>query len=209
MVNISGINIVYATTTILLLSTFGIFARGLDTEAFDLILVFTGRLGLILFVLSFGASKFHAIFRAGWSKQLLKNRRYLGIAAALVMFLHLIWIYAKVLILPEWWVAISEFDKVFGIVTLLIVSVMGLTSNNTSMKLLGMKNWKRLHLIGGYIALWAFTMEYMPILFPDPESPEPRQTPSIAYLMFILILTVAIVRFWKSKFVHVLTHKKK
>ena len=204
----SGISIVHASSTILLLSIFFIFSSGLDNETFDSVLIFTGRFGLILFVVSFGASKFHAIFRAGWSRLLLKNRRYLGIASALAMFIHLFWVYAKVLALPEWWETISQYEKITGLTTLFLICVMGLTSNDISLKIMGFKNWKILHLICGYAALYAFTMEYVLLFFPDAKNQESNPVPTIAYILLMLVLSVLIARLWKNRFIRNLLTKK-
>mgnify|MGYP002635019159 FL=1 len=203
-----GISIVHATATILLMSFWYIFSTSFNTEAFDEALIFTGRLGLLLFVMSFGASKFHAIFKTGWSRQILKYRRHLGIACALTMFIHVVWIYAKALALPEWWMIISQYEKITGIITLFVISVMGLTSNNLSLKMMGLKNWKRLHLIGGYLALYAFAMEYLLLFFPTAEGGGASNVPLIAYLLLMLVLTVVIARLWKSALIKFVLQKK-
>ena len=179
----SGISIVHATATILLMSFWFIFSTSFDTEAFDAALIVTGRMGLLLFVASFGASKFHTIFKACWSRQLLKYRRHLGIACALTMFLHVAWIYAKALALPGWWETISQYEKTTGIFILFVISVMGLTSNDISLKKMGLKNWKLLHLIGGYLTLYAFSREYVLLFFPPADAKETTQVSFITYVV--------------------------
>lgn len=203
----SGISIVHATATILLMSFWFIFSSSFDAEAFDAALIVTGRLGLLLFVVSFGATKFHSIFRAGWSRQILKYRRHLGISCALSMFLHVVWIYAKVLALPGWWETLSQYEKITGIVTLFVISVMGLTSNDLCLKKMGLKNWRRLHLIGGYMALYAFVMEYVFLFFPSAESQGTPPVSLIAYVLLMLVLTVLIARLWKSSLMRIVSTK--
>ena len=63
---------------------------------------------------------------------------------------------------------------------------------------MGLKNWRRLHLTGGYVALYAFTMEYVLLFFPSAESQGVPPVTFIVYVLLMLVLTVVIARLWKS-----------
>jgi len=113
----------------------------------------SARFGLLCFCFAFGASSMHLLFPNRFSQWLYKNRRYLGVAFALVHLIHLFFIIA----LHQWFEQIFSLDAIhevaLGGLAYLFTVLMLLTSFDKFSKAISIKNWKRLHTIGGY---WIF-----------------------------------------------------
>lgn len=117
------------------------------------------------FFFSFGASSLHFFFQSDFTAWLLKNRRYIGIAFAVAFLLHAGQIVIRALLYPEPFISGLQMERVYpGLAGYLMVTIMLLTSNNLSMKLLGAKLWKMIHRVGGYYLLFLFAAAYFPRL---------------------------------------------
>jgi len=160
----------------------------------------TGRLALALFIASFGASTFNRIFKTNWARFLLTNRRYLGVSTAITLWLH----FSVILMLIGFESGWKDTNAPFlilapGTVTFILIGLMGLTSNNIAQQRLGRTNWKRLHLAGGYAALFAFIFEYVLQLFLTPANMTVTLPPLFAYLLLGLTVGFLILRLLKRQ----------
>jgi DMSO/TMAO reductase YedYZ heme-binding membrane subunit len=160
-------------------------------------------MGMGLFFVSFGASVLHRIFKAGWTAYLIRNRRYYGISTAIVLWSHFLVILSLSFTAPAWFEASVPWFILFpGSATFVLVGLMALTSNNSAVKMLGGKTWKRLHLVGGYLALSSFIGEYVlvlylqPILLPDYEFAVKNST-VLVYSLFAVPLLLLYLRLRK------------
>lgn len=184
----SGPRIVFLTLAVIAGITAIVFQTGTWPESAHSYLRLTGRLALILFILSFGASTLNRVFHADWTRFLLINRRYLGISTAITLWAH----FSVILMLIAFEAGWKETNAplmilIPGVTTFALVGLMGLTSNNTARQKLGIRNWKRLHLIGGYAALSAFIFEYVLQLFLIPE------LATLAPVFAYSLLTVTVI----------------
>ena len=149
---IRGPRIIYLTVAIVMVIQ--LFALQAPTwpEGAHQFLRLSGRLGLALFIFSFGASTLNRLLHSVWTRYLIANRRYLGISTAIVLWAHFATILSLIAFNAGWqevyaplWILIP------GSSTFVLVGLMALTSNKSAQRRLGLKNWKGLHLI--YICL--------------------------------------------------------
>lgn len=128
----------------------------------------TADLAFILFFFSFAAASIHFFAGTQFSTWLLRNRRHIGISFAAIFLLHALLIYLLACFYPEPF--LSELtDGVLwgGLITFSTAAIMGISSNNFSVKLLGRKAWRWLHTILGYylcvtwIATYSIKLEFV------------------------------------------------
>ncbi|MDG2335965.1 MAG: ferric reductase-like transmembrane domain-containing protein [Myxococcota bacterium] len=176
------------------------FHSGWSKEAAHEFLRLSGRLALALFIASFGASTLQRLFRAGWTRFLVIHRRYLGIATALTLWVHFTVILSLIAFEKGWQEANAPLSILIpGASTFVLVGLMALTSNAISQERLGKKNWRRLHLVGGYAALLAFIYEYVLQLFLTPEGMVPTLHPAISYMLLITGSALLVLRLMKGR----------
>jgi sulfoxide reductase heme-binding subunit YedZ len=201
----SGPTIVYATTVATAIALYLIIEGSDIVESSRTFLRVSGRVGMGLFFISFGASALHRIFKAGWTRYLISNRRYYGISTAIVLWAHFLVILSLSFTASEWFEESAPWYILYsGTGTFILVGLMALSSNNFAVKKMGAKAWKTLHLVGGYMALSAFVGEYVlilylqPILLPDYEF-ETANSPVMAYALLAVPLLLLYLRLAKSK----------
>lgn len=102
----------------------------------------TARIAFIFFMLAYVARPLVQV--TGNGQWLVRNRRYLGLAAALAHTVHFGYI---VLYFRETGEAIEAITIIFGGLAFVLFWLMSLTSNAPSMRALGVW-WKRLHTFG-------------------------------------------------------------
>ena len=139
----SGASIVYLTFVGSLLLLYLILDGSDITETSRLFLRVSGRLGMFMFFISFGASALHRVFKSDWTAYLVRNRRYLGISTAIVLWCHFLVILSLSFTAPAWFeVSVPWYILYPGSVTFTLVGLMALTSNNTAQRKLGSRAWK-------------------------------------------------------------------
>ena len=201
--SLSGPAIVYLTLLGCALTLYVMLDGSNITESSRAYLRVSGRVGMGLFFVSFGASALNRIFEAGWSKYLIRNRRYYGISTAIVLWSHFLVILSLSVTASEWFKESAPWYILYsGTGTFILVGLMALTSNNFAVRKMGARRWKTLHLVGGYMALASFVSEYLlvlylqPILLPDYEFVT-ANSPVIAYALFAVPLLLLYLRFRK------------
>ena len=199
--SLSGPAIVYLTLLGCALTLYVMLDGSNITESSRAYLRVSGRVGMGLFFVSFGASALNRIFEAGWSKYLVRNRRYYGISTAIVLWSHFLVILSLSVTASEWFKESAPWYILYsGTGTFILVGLMALTSNNFAVRKMGARRWKTLHLVGGYMALASFVSEYLlvlylqPILLPDYEFVT-ANSPVIAYALFAVPLLLLYLRF--------------
>jgi len=160
----------------------------------------TGRAGMVLLLLSFCASPLHKLFKSSWTQYLLRNRRYIGISTVIVLWSHFLVILSLHLTDAAWFEEnVPLFILIPGAVTFICVGIMGLTSNDYSQKKLGRTTWKKIHLVGGYLAAVSFVSEYVlviwlqPFLLPNYHF-ESADSPLLQYFLLSVALLIVYLR---------------
>jgi len=172
---------VSALLTVLSLATYGIEKDGIIHW-----LDATGRSGAVTFTAAFIASPLHKLFPSSISRDLLKNRRFLGIAFG---FQHLFFHLPAVI----WFLVISQapIDAiVIGGIGFLLVTCMLITSFPAPAKWIGPRNWKILHKTGMFYLCFVFIFSFWPKLSGNP--PLITEAYLINYSAFELALILAV-----------------
>jgi sulfoxide reductase heme-binding subunit YedZ len=191
--SIHGPTIAYLFTLIVALIGGYSFADGINLEANLAFLHYTGRLAFLLLVLVLSISTLNTLLKQQWTRYVMKNRRYFGISFAVVMAIHFLAVLALEYIHVAWFEEnITQLIYALGISGVIAATLLGVTSNNLSVKQLGAKRWKKLHLVGGYWLLTLFLIDYLLI-----------QTVEGGYWQFgILGVALLIIRLRKQYFVN-------
>lgn len=131
---------------------------------------YTARFSFLIFVLVFASGALAALFPSDITRWLRRNRRYTGLSFALAHFLHLIAIIALFATIGE---VPETITLLGGGLAYLFIAAMAATSNDWSVRKLGPKNWRRLHLAGVYYVWAIFMNSYLGRLASD-TPPEPK-----------------------------------
>ena len=128
------------------------------TEAgMHLIILWSARISLVLFLLSFSASAVHRWLRTSLSFWLLMNRKYFGISFALSHLLHLLALLIMQLTFQPVFKQAPSQVLLGGGIAYFFVIAMYLTSFEMFSEYLSRTQWKRLHTLGNYW-IWAVFM---------------------------------------------------
>ena len=135
--------------------TFIAVLSGGYVEALPTVMRPTAWLAFALFISAFTASSIHRLRPNGYSKWAMNNRRYVGLSFAAVHFIH------AGLVLSNLW--LTEASRTAGELSggglaYLFLLLMAATSNNSAVRRIGSKNWKRLHTVGSYYIWLIFTV---------------------------------------------------
>lgn len=131
---------------------------GWNAEAAAAAARFTARFSFVWFIIAWSASSLTKLWPGGWRTILLRRRRAVGLGFAAAHFVHLAALLAAVLIFATPRSDTTIFGGSFGYV---MVALMALTSNDWSVRTLGPRNWKMLHVFGGVAIAAIFFVSYL------------------------------------------------
>ncbi len=160
-----------------------------NKETISVLIRSTAQFSFILFMLAFSASSLYYFWKNKFTKWLLANRRYLGVSFAVSHYIHLF-----ALLMMTFYSSFNVFvDRglfatIGGGTAYVFITIMTITSFDSTRNLLSTKNWKRVHTIGSYFIWIIFTKSYLP---------EIANTPKTAIFSIILI-GVILLRILKS-----------
>lgn len=167
-----------------------IATRGFQVMTFVEALRILTKVSFLVFMLVFVTRPLHDLFKSSWSAWLLANRRYLGLSFAAWHLIHYP-ILGAILYL----VGPTKFQQFFGEIlipagsVLLVISVLAITSNNTSQRVLGKRGWRALHTVGVYVIWGWFAKVY--VISKLPRIADPAQKPYI--FVYVAILFAGMV----------------
>lgn len=121
----------------------------------------TARTSFALFLATFLASSLAALVPSGFTRGLLRERRYLGLAFAFSHAVHAVLIILYLRFFPEtFWHGRSAAANIPGSVGYLFIILLTMTSFPTPMKLLGARAWKTLHSTGTWVIAGVFVLSF-------------------------------------------------
>lgn len=121
----------------------------------------TARSSFALFLLTFLASALVTLLPGALSRQLLRERRYLGLAFAFSHTVHGVLIYLYAQGFPElFWAGRTAVANIPGSVGYLFILLLALTSFKTPTRLLGPRLWKGLHSTGTWVLAGVFCLSF-------------------------------------------------
>lgn len=155
-----GWRLVGVLSFLLAAMTLGFIASpGWDAEGIRLAIRATARTSLVLFVMAFTASALVELIPSEATRWQRRNRRYLGVSFAVSHFIHLAVIIALAV------VDRSLFWKLTNIGTIVLagsayffIAAMAATSFDRTAAWLGPRNWRLLHLVGGWYIWISFAV---------------------------------------------------
>jgi len=125
---------------------------------------FSARFSLAIFCIVFLSGPIHRTWPHLYSRWLMKNRRYLGVAFSGAFAVHLAWILVRAIAFPAPFLArIAPTTIIFGSAAYILCLLMTLSSSNAAVKRLGKPRWKTLHTIG----MWVFFIVFINTILPD------------------------------------------
>ena len=119
---------------------------------------YTARFSFPIFVAAWSASALATLWPGGWRSVMVRRRRAIGLSFAAAHFVHLAALLVGVFVFAAQPSAKTIYGGGF---TYLLIAAMALTSNNWSVRKLGLRNWKMLHTIGGLAIAIVFTVSYL------------------------------------------------
>ena len=132
---------------------------GFSEEAIRASIRITANTSFLLLLLALSASALYRQLGPRW-QGVLRARRRIGIAFAVSHTYHLATILLLLYLVFDG--NVEEFGGILpGTLVYVVIYTMAFTSNDWSVRRLGAKNWRRLHLVGAYILLLAFTGNYL------------------------------------------------
>jgi len=144
---------------------------GWSEEAVRFVVRWTAKIGVVLFAAAFSASSLRELWRVDATRWLRANRRGLGLSFALVHTTHLAALIALGVNFPDPFVGgLDPVTLVGGGLAYAFMFAMAATSNDASVRRLGLKRWRRLHTVGGWYIWFIFAQSYVPrAVLEDPE----------------------------------------
>ena len=146
----------------------------------------TGRSSLALFSIAFVASSVHRLWPSSLSQWMLQNRRWIGLSFASSHAIHLVLIIAMSFDFPDPFLSGQPAGKwLLGGIGYLFVALMAMTSSNAAQRWMGMKHWKRLHLIGSY---WLWAQFFLTYVSHIKKGPADFYAPFLIFTMALLMI---------------------
>jgi hypothetical protein len=160
---------------------------GFSEDAVRQCIAWSARIGVILFMLAFGAKVMQYFFRNSFSFWLMMNRPFLGISFAIIHLIHLIFLVLLQQVFHPVFTMADSFSLFAGGVAYFFLVLMLLTSFSFFKEKLSKLNWKRLHTFGGWWIWTIFMSSYWKRVF---------QGENGYIILAVLLVLVGIGRFW-------------
>jgi len=185
--------VLYTGGLMLIITLAALQAAGWSEEAVRIVVRMSAKVAVVLFSLTFSASALVSLFPSSATKELLRNRRYLGLSFALAHTTHLMGLATLALAFPEPFVSELEIPRLIpGGLAYVFLFALALTSNDAAVAKLGRANWRRLHLTGCWVIEIIFAASYVPRAFEDP---------AYVWLAFfpVAVPTLRFTRWWRQR----------
>ncbi|MDF3863198.1 hypothetical protein P3W53_01900 [Pseudomonas denitrificans (nom. rej.)] len=146
---------------VLIVTALALWSQPQGVEALRSSIRVTARTSFALFLTTFLASSLAALVPSDFTRGLLRERRFLGLAFAFSHAVHAVLIILYVKFFPEtFWHGRSVAANIPGSVGYLFIILLTLTSFPYAMKLLGARVWKGLHSTGTWVIAGVFFLSF-------------------------------------------------
>jgi methionine sulfoxide reductase heme-binding subunit len=163
-----------------------VLMQGVDESAMRMMIRFTGRISLILFLCAFAASSLRKVWSSSVSIWLIKNRRYLGLSMAVSHTYHAFALFGL------WYVTAGTapaFDPL-GMIGYILLFAMTITSFQRPAEYIGKRNWHILHTTGMHFLWLGLVAEYVLRLTKSPVI----ALPLLSLLVVVMVLRIVAAR---------------
>ncbi|NQD53891.1 hypothetical protein HP546_00740 [Pseudomonas sp. CM25] len=146
---------------VLIVTSLALWSQPQWVEALRSAIRTTARTSFALFLLTFLASSLAALVPTAFTRSLLRNRRFLGLAFAFSHAVHAVLILLYVKFFPEtFWHGRTATANIPGSIGYLFIILMTITSFPAAVKLLGARAWKGLHGTGTWVIAGVFMLSF-------------------------------------------------
>jgi DMSO/TMAO reductase YedYZ heme-binding membrane subunit len=130
----------------------------------------TARTSAVLFLMAFSASAVATLWPGRFTSWLVDYRRYLGLSFAASHAIHAYAIWNLTKVSDALSHQILQYDKIIPQeIAYLFIFALAATSSNKAQKMLGMRWWNRLHLIGTHYLWLVFLIAFLKHTSDHPE----------------------------------------
>ncbi|WP_447752534.1 hypothetical protein [Pseudomonas nicosulfuronedens] len=146
---------------VLIAAALALWAQPQWVEALRSSIRVTARTSFALFLATFLASSLAALVPSNFTRGLLRERRFLGLAFAFSHAVHAVLILLYVKFFPEtFWHGRSAAANIPGSVGYLFILLLTITSYPYAVRLLGARLWKGLHSTGTWVIAGVFFLSF-------------------------------------------------
>ncbi|OQR34748.1 hypothetical protein BWR15_12305 [Pseudomonas sp. T] len=146
---------------VLIVTALALWSQPQEVEALRSSIRVTARTSFALFLAIFLASSLAALVPSDFTRGLLRERRFLGLAFAFSHTVHAVLIILYVKFFPEtFWNGRSVAANIPGSVGYLFIALLAVTSFPYAVKLLGVRVWKGLHSTGTWVIAGVFFLSF-------------------------------------------------
>jgi methionine sulfoxide reductase heme-binding subunit len=132
-----------------------------NVQALQYMVRLTARTSFVLFLAAFTASSLALLIPSNFTKSLVRERRYLGLAFSFSHFAHASVIVAYANIAPDaFWIGRTPMSNIPGYIAYVVIALMTVTSFSAPARLIGPRAWKVLHRSGVWLIAVAFTISF-------------------------------------------------
>ncbi len=165
-----------------------IYSNGFNEESTRRCIRLSAQISVLLFSLAFGASALQHLWPGRLTHWLSKHRKQLGVSFALTHLSHLFFLVMLQNFFHPVFTKAKTSSLIGGGLAYLFVLLMLLTSFHTFSKYLNQRQWKWLHLAGGYWIWFIFARSYWKNVIDKQQ-----------YYFFALLVTgLLILRWWHA-----------
>lgn len=129
-------------------------------EAMRSVIRATARSSFVLFLAAFVASSLATLVPNDYTRGLVRERRYIGLAFAFSHLVHLGAIFSYGVLNPQFWPSRSALTNVPGTVGYVFIALLAVTSFHAISKRLSATSWKRLHTAGMWTIALIFGLSF-------------------------------------------------
>ncbi|WP_371233574.1 hypothetical protein ACAW63_10775 [Pseudomonas sp. QE6] len=146
---------------VLIVTALALWAQPQWVDALRSAIRTTARTSFALFLAAFLASSLTVLVPSAFTRGLLRERRFLGLAFAFSHAVHAVLILLYVKFFPEtFWHGRSVAANIPGSIGYLFIVLLTLTSFPAAVKLLGARAWKALHSSGTWVIAAVFVLSF-------------------------------------------------
>jgi DMSO/TMAO reductase YedYZ heme-binding membrane subunit len=178
---------------ILLVSIFCVLASlvlfgtiGINETSVRFLIRWTSKLSALFFSLAFAASGLHLLFKSDFTKKLIQFRPHLGLSFAVFHSFHLLFLIVLQYEIHPVFTLAKTSSLIGGGLAYVFMYLMAITTFPSIRKRLSQKQWKYLHLVGGYWIWIIFARTYGKKVFMWEEG----------YFLFGVLLIVFMIRLY-------------
>ena len=161
---------------------------GFSEHSLNQMLTITLRFSFLYFIVAFAASSIVFFYKSKFSRWLIRNRRYIGIAFGIAFSMHFLGIGMKAWLYPDPFVDGLHYHRVLRGGTMLgTVLLLTMTSSDYVVRRVSPILWKSVHVMGSFYIFYRFWQNYLGF----------AEYNSIYYIAVVILAIAALLKLSK------------